>query len=71
VNELNEVIIPHFNKYTLISKKYGDFLFWSKAVKLVLNKEHLKLPGFLTILNYYASINRGASKKSFKFISKH
>jgi len=26
VNELSEVIIPHFNKYTLISKKYVDFL---------------------------------------------
>ncbi len=67
MNELNEVIIPHFNKYTLISNKYVDFLFWSKAVNLVLNKEHLKLPGFLTILNYYASINRGASKKVLSF----
>lgn len=26
-------------------------------------KDHLKLPGFLSILNYYASINRGVSKK--------
>ena len=67
VNELSEVIIPHFNKYTLISQKYVDFLFWSKVVNLVLNKEHLKLPGFLIILNYYASINRGASKKVLSF----
>jgi len=26
-------------------------------------KDHLKLPGFLSILSYYASINRGVSKK--------
>nr|YP_009690195.1 LAGLIDADG homing endonuclease [Porodaedalea pini]QEG56975.1 LAGLIDADG homing endonuclease [Porodaedalea pini] len=63
VTELNEVIIPHFSKYPLISNKNIDFFLWSKVIKLVLNKEHLKWPGFLTVLSFYASINRGVSKK--------
>jgi hypothetical protein len=63
VSDLNEVIIPHFKKYPLISKKNIDFILWSKVLNLMLKKEHLKKPGFFTILNYYASINRGASKK--------
>ena len=63
VNELNDVIIPHFYKYPLITKKIIDFYLWSKVIDLVLKKEHLNLKGFLTILSYYASINRGLSKK--------
>lgn len=63
VNELNKVIIPHFNKYPLITRKRADFMLWSEVIKLVLTKEHLNLKGFLTILSYYASINRGISKK--------
>ena len=58
-NYLNDVIIPHFTKYPLISKKGVDFLLWSKVIKMILNKEHLTKQGFLTILSYYASINKG------------
>lgn len=63
VTDLNNVIIPHFTKYPLISKKTLDFFLWSKVIKMVLNKEHLHLSGFLTILTYYASIDRGVSTK--------
>jgi hypothetical protein len=66
VNYLNEVIIPHFTKYPLISKKGIDFLLWSKVINIILNKGHLTESGFSTILSYYASINRGVSKKVLK-----
>lgn len=42
-------------------------MLWSEVIKLVLTKEHLNLRGFLTILSYYASINRGISKKVLTF----
>lgn len=66
VKDLNAIIIPHFIKYPLISKKYADFFLWSKVIQMMLNKDHLNLTGFLTILTYYASLNRGMSKNVLK-----
>jgi hypothetical protein len=63
VNNINNVIIPHFRSYPLISKKYTNYTLWSKVINLILNKEHLTEKGFLDILSLYASINRGVSKK--------
>jgi hypothetical protein len=34
---------------------------------MILNKDHLTKAGFLTILSYYASINKGLSKKVLKY----
>jgi len=67
VKDLIAVIIPHFTKYPLISKKNSDFILWSKVIQMMLNKDHLSLTGFLTILTYYASINRGISKNVLKY----
>jgi hypothetical protein len=67
VNLIKNIIIPHFTKYPLISKKRIDFLLWSKVVEMILNKDHLTEKGFLKILSYYASINRGVSKKVLKY----
>jgi hypothetical protein len=63
IKDLVDIIIPHFIKYPLISHKYSDFILWSKAVELINKKEHLVSTGFMTILNYYASINRGLSSQ--------
>lgn len=65
INYIKDVIIPHFTNYPLISKKRVDFLLWSEVIKLILNKDHLE--GFLKILSYYASINRGVSKKVLEY----
>lgn len=79
VNYLNDVIIPHFTNYPrgyslpwrepypLLSKKGSDFILWSKVIKIILNKDHLSESGFLEILSYYGSINRGISKKVSKY----
>lgn len=63
VSYIKKVIIPHFVNYPLVSKKGIDFLLWSKVVEIILNKDHLTKEGFLKILSYYASINKGVSKK--------
>lgn len=71
IEELINVIIPHFNKYPLLTLKYSDYVLWSKVVKLMFIKQHLTYSGFSTILTYYASINRGMSPKvsaSFPYI---
>ena len=69
IANINNVIIPHFTKYPLISKKMGDFLLWSKVVEIISKKNHLTEDGFLKILSYYANINRGVSKKVFSHYS--
>ena len=63
VNYIKDVIIPHFTNYPLNSKKRLDFLLWSEVINLILDKDHLTPEGFLKVLSYYASINRGVSKK--------
>jgi hypothetical protein len=45
----------------LLTQKYSDFILFTKVVELINNKEHLKSTGFMTILSYYASINRELS----------
>jgi hypothetical protein len=67
--ELLDVIIPHFSKYPLVSKKKGDFILWSKVVNMKETKKHLTFEGFSTILTYYAAINRGVSSKVAKYYS--
>lgn len=66
-NYIKDVIIPHFTNFPLNSKKRLDFLLWSEVIKLILNKDHLTPDGFLKVLSYYASINRGVSKKVLEY----
>jgi len=61
IDDLINVIIPHFNTYPLLTQKYSDFILWSKVANLMSKKEHLTTLGFTTILTYYASINKGLS----------
>lgn len=61
IEDLINVIIPHFEAYPLLTKKKGDFLLWYKVVQLMSKKQHLTPSGFSKILSYYASINKGAS----------
>lgn len=67
VNYIKSIIIPHFTKYPLISKKGIDFLLWSQLIKIIIDKNHLNKAGFFKILSYYASINKGTSKKVLKY----
>ena len=67
VSYIKNVIIPHFSEYPLISKKAIDFLLWSKVVEIILNRDHLTKEGFLKILSYYASVNKGVSKKVLNY----
>jgi hypothetical protein len=68
VDELINVVIPHFLNYPLrendtviFTQKYSDFVLWSKVVNIMSIKEHLTTAGFNTVLAYYASINKGMS----------
>ena len=61
LNDIINIIIPHFNKYPLISQKYGDFIIFKNIVELINKSEHLNKDGILKIVNLKASLNKGLS----------
>lgn len=61
ISEINNVILPHFDKYPLITQKLADYLLFRDAIKLISNKEHLNLSGLDKIINIKASLNLGLS----------
>lgn len=65
--QLMNVIIPHFDKYPLLTKKRADFILFKSIVKLILNKEHLTTEGLNKIISIRASMNYGLSKTQIEF----
>lgn len=53
------VIISHFNKYPLCTKKRADFELFQMAFKLISLKEHLSTKGFTKILSIKGALNNG------------
>ena len=56
-----KVIIDHFEKYPLLTKKREDFILFSQIVTLINQKEHLTLSGLHKIVSLRASLNAGLS----------
>lgn len=65
------VILPHFDKYPLVTQKLADYILFKEIVSLMNNKEHLTLDGLKKLLSFKASLNWGLSeqlKYKFSFI---
>ena len=56
------VIVNHFERYPLLTKKREDFILFSRIVTLINQKEHLTLSGLREILSLKASMNLGLQK---------
>lgn len=54
-----QVIIAHFDKYPLISKKRGDSELFKIAVGYIQQGLHLTIKGLIKIISIKASMNRG------------
>ena len=68
LQDLINVIIPHFDKYPLVTQKWADFELFKQVVDLLNRKEHLTIEGLQQIVNIKATMNRGLSdvlKKAF------
>lgn len=63
ITSLNNIIIPHFEKYILITNKYKDLIIFKQIVSLMSENKHTTLEGLKKILEYRASLNWGLSKK--------
>lgn len=58
---LTSVIIPHFNKYPLLTNKRADFIIFTNIIKLLNDKEQATMVGLQKIINMRASMNKGLS----------
>lgn len=61
LDEITKIIIPHFNKYPLLTQKQSDFLLWKTIAELMNKGEHLTEDGLVKIINLKASLNKGLS----------
>ncbi len=59
MNSINNVLIPHFDKYPLITQKLKDYLLWKNIVELMNKKEHLNFRGLRKIVALMGSLNKG------------
>lgn len=68
INDIFNVIIPHFIKYPLVTQKRADFELFTRIVEILKNKGHIDSKGLQQIVNLKASLNLGLSenlKKDF------
>lgn len=64
---ITDVILPHFDKYPLITNKKADYELFKHVIEKMNNKEHLTPEGLQGIINLRASLNlgrRGASQSA-------
>lgn len=62
LNDIINIIIPHFMAYPLQSAKSIDFNLWKACATLVKNKEHLTEEGLQKIINLKSALNKGLSE---------
>jgi len=68
--DLTNVIIPHFDKYPLLTQKQADFLLLKSAMALLNAKEQSTIEGLYKIINIRASMNKGLSDELNKTFTK-
>jgi hypothetical protein len=63
IKELEEIIIPHFIKYPLLTVKRITFLLFKEVVHLMYKKNHLTTEGAQSLICIIASMNKGRSNE--------
>ena len=63
--EINRIIIPHFNRYSLLTNKQGDFLLFKSALEIINQGEHINPEGLRKIAAIKASVNTGKIPEEF------
>lgn len=62
LKQILDKIIPHFERYQLITKKQADYFLFKKIALMIEQGEHLKVYGLQAIINFRASLNLGLSE---------
>lgn len=61
LRDLTNIVIPHFDKYPLLTQKKADFILFKQVIELIDRKEHLTREGLIKVLSIKESINLGLS----------
>jgi hypothetical protein len=63
IKGFTDAIIPHFDKYALITQKLADYLLLKQGLELIKHKKHLTPEGLQELVNIKASMNEGLSNE--------
>ena len=63
INDLVKKVIPHFQKYPLISSKRKDFEYFSKICVMVARRKHLNKNGLRKIVQIAYKMNPSGKRK--------
>ncbi len=66
IEHINQIIIPHFEKYPLITQKKFDFIKFKKIVNLINQGKHLEKNGLIKIIDISSQMNRKDKKKALE-----
>jgi len=59
LSEIVNIIIPHFDKYPLLTKKWEEFKLFKQVALIMYKKQHLTEEGFYKILSIKAAMGNG------------
>lgn len=62
---LKEKVIPFFQKYKLLSKKWEDFLRFKEIVEALERKEHTTKEGFERLVKLAMEMNKGGKQRKY------
>lgn len=63
LDNLIENVIPHFEKYPLLSSKQKDFEFFAKVCRLMKKEQHKEIKGMQQILGFAFQMNASGKRK--------
>lgn len=63
LENLSEVIIPHFKNFPLLSSKMKDFEIFSRICKMMRSDQHKTVKGLIKIINLATKMNVGGSRR--------
>ncbi len=67
IKDLNDIIIPHFEKYGLLTIKQKDFLKFKRICQMIYHdSSHLNRDGLIEIINLAYSMNSSGKRKYSK-----
>lgn len=68
IKQINDWILPHFDKYPLLTKKQSDYLLFRKVIELINAKKHFNTDNLKEFVSIMALINKGLTDdKLFRF----
>lgn len=62
LQDITNIILPHFDKYPLITQKKADYLLFKQAVNLLSSRVHFEIEGIRRILSLKSAMNKGLSE---------